>query len=422
MSTPDRDGQADPLRAFQQEDRQVWARDRDTKALVYLPDGQANGEIMPGATWRAYLAGGMLLCPMPGCGPFARVVASPSRRHHFAHPAGADHASGTGPQTLWHLSAKEIVARWAAAEPSLDGWELHIDDAPITMPEGLRRPDVLAISPDGKRVAFEVQYSEITGTEWQERHDFYARAGVVDIWLFAHYGPQWNTRPVSGPARREELDHRDPAWTIAVGLNSLHQWMLRNGVVPLWLDPTTRTVGTATALFAPAAPPRGQHSRLVRDPTLYILPPERDFRACYVEAHPLQDCRVDLGAGELLTPARARHGDEHTRLLADQEAARQGLAAAQEDRVRQNEARRLKEQQRKRERAEQFEAEQEEEIRQADLRAREAQRLREEELAAAEARERVPLTEDYPLQLTPTPGHEPEPDRPWWLRRLRPWK
>lgn len=400
----------------------MWARDGDTKALVYLPDGQADGEIRPGVTWRAYIRGGMLLCPMPGCGPFARVVASPSRRHHFAHRAGADHASGTGPETLWHLSAKELLARWAAAEPSLHGWRLHIDDTPISMPEGWRRPDVLAVSPDGSaRVALEVQYSTLTGEEWRARHGFYARAGVVDIWVFAHHGPQWRSRAASGPARREELAHRDPGWTAAVGLSGLHQAMLQDEVVPLWLDPTARTIGTATALFAPAAPPRSRTSRLVRNPALYALPPEHNFRACYIAADPLEECRIDLSAGELLTSARARHRQERIRLLADQEAAQERLDALQERQSQDTERRRQQEQQRRRERAAQYAAELEEEIRQADLRAREDQRLREEELAAVQARLQTPLTEDYPLQLTPAPTPAPAPDRPrgWWLPRRR---
>lgn len=421
MSEGQHSEQHPALRAFQQEKRQVWARDRTTARLVYLPDGQADGEIRPGVTWRAHLADGMLLCPVPGCGPFARVVASPSRRHHFAHPAGTDHASGTGPETLWHLSAKELLAQWVAAAPDLHGWRLHVDDTPITTPEGLQRPDVLAVSPDGsQRVAFEVQYSELTGTQWLERHNFYARAGVVDIWLLAHHGPQWNTRAVSGPAGREELAHRDPGWTVAVGFNGLHGWMLRNGVVPLWLDPTARTVGTATALFAPAAPPRSPARRFIRDPALYVLPPEPDFRACYIAADPLEECRIDLATGQLLTPARVQHGQEHTRLLADQEAARERLDALQARRRQDNELRRQQEQRKRRERAEQYAAEQEEAIRQAELRAREDQRLRDEELAAVQARMQVPLSEEYPPMFTSEPAPVPGRPRGWrWLRRRR---
>ncbi|MFB7836220.1 competence protein CoiA family protein [Streptomyces sp. NPDC056056] len=348
------------------------------------------------------------------------MVASPSRRHHFAHRSGADHASGTGPETLWHLSAKELLARWAAEEPTLRGWRVHIDDTPITMPEGWRRPDVLAVSPDGAaRVAFEVQYSELTGEQWRVRHGFYARAGVVDIWLFAHHGPQWRTRAATGPARRAELAHQDPRWDAAVGLSGLHQALLQDGVTPLWLDPTARTVGTATARFAPAAPPRRRPSRLVRDPALYVLPPQQDFRACYVEADPLEECRIDLAAGELLTPARARQRLEHEKLLADQAAARERLAALEEQRSRDNEVRRQQEQQQRREKAQAYAAEQEEAQRQADLLASQEQRRRDEERAAALARQQIPLLDQYPLMFNEGPAPAPPRKRGWWRIRRR---
>ncbi|MFE8940969.1 hypothetical protein ACFYNX_26230 [Streptomyces sp. NPDC007872] len=317
------------------------------------------------------------------------------------------------------MSAKELLARWVAGEPTLRGWRVHVDDTPITMPDGLRRPDILAISPDGAaRVAFEVQYSELTGEQWRARHSFYARAGVVDIWLFAHHGPQWRTRAVTGPARQTELAHHDPRWTAAVGLSGLHQAMLQDGVTPLWLDPTARTVGTATARFAPAAPPRRRPSRLVRDPALYVLPPQQDFRACYLEADPLEECRIDLAGGELLTPARARQRLEHERLLGDQEEARERLAALQEQRSRDNDVRRQQEQQRRREKAQAYAAEQEEAQRQADLRARQEQQRRDEERAAAQDRQVVPPLDQYPRLFDVGPAPAPR-RRGWWRIRRR---
>lgn len=40
-------------------------------------------------------------------------------------------------------------------------------------PLGERRADVLLTAPDGRRVAFEVQYSPISAEHWHERHDSY---------------------------------------------------------------------------------------------------------------------------------------------------------------------------------------------------------------------------------------------------------
>ncbi|MFF3958495.1 hypothetical protein ACFYY1_35560 [Streptomyces sp. NPDC001890] len=375
----------------------------------YLPDKQGNDEMVPGVTWRARLAEGMLLCPIPGCGPFGRVVAGGARRHHFAHPAGeGDHDRGTGPETLWHLSAKDVLRRWAQNHPSLADWTLHIDDTPITMPDGWRRPDVLAVAPDtNAKVAFEVQYSPLTGTDWKARHDFYAAAGVVDIWLFAHHGPQW--RPATAAQRwRRDLTRSDPDWVATIQLSGLHQKMLQHGVIPLWLDPTAQMVGTATAHFHPAPSLSGE--RLGED-TAYSLPPRRTFPACHVAADALHQCRVDLANGELLTPARRVQREQHQRFLVDEQAAHEQAArirarihAEQQERTR---LRREAQQERRRVTAAQAAAEQAE----RDKREQEKRRRTEDERACAEARQRMPLSEQFPPLFKQDP---PPAKRPWW--------
>ncbi|WP_307711387.1 hypothetical protein [Streptomyces sp. V4I23] len=397
-------------RAFAQETAQVLAVDGKSGQLRYLPDKRGNDEMEPGVTWRAYLAEGMLLCPMPGCGPFGRVVAGGARRHHFAHPAGAgEHDRGTGPETLWHLSAKDVLRRWMHTHPGFADWTLHIDDTPIIMPDGQRRPDLLAIAPDGSaKVAFEVQYSPLTGTNWKARHDFYAAAGVVDIWLFAHHGPQWRTA-TARQRRRKELAWSDPGWVATIQLSGLHQKMLQDGVIPLWLDPTAQMVGTATARFHPAPALPGE--RLGED-TAYNLPPHKTFPACHVAADALEHCQVDLAAGELLTPARHAHRKEHSRFLADEQVAQERAArirarlhAEQQERTRR---RRAAEQEKRRAIAAQVAADQAE----RDKHEQEELRRKEEERAAAEALQKMPLREQFPplFQQDPPPPAKP----PWW--------
>ncbi|WP_435059676.1 hypothetical protein [Streptomyces sp. bgisy060] len=372
--------------AFTQDTAQVLAVDKKTKQLRYLSAGQGNGELEPGVTWRGHVARGMLLCPAPDCGlPFGRVVAGGARRHHFAHrPGEGEHDAGTVPETLWHLSAKDVLCRWAAAHPDLADWTLHLDDTPITLPDGWRRPDVFAVSPDGAKVAFEVQYSALTGTDWKVRHDFYAKAGVVDIWLFAHHGPQW--RPATTrQRRRRELVWRDPEWAATVQLSGLHQTMLRHGVVPLWLDPTTQMIGTATTRAHPANASPGE--RLWED-SAYTLAPRRTFPACHVAADALQQCEVDLEAGELLTPARREQREERQRLAVDEQAVKD-RAARREERL-------------------QVEW---------DQRKRQEQQRRDEEIAAAEAREQIPLREQFPPLFRPQ-DPPPAAKPPWW----KPWQ
>lgn len=399
-------------RAFAQETAQVLAIDGKSGQLRYLPDKQGNDEMEPGVTWRAHLADGMLLCPMPGCGPFFRVVAAGDRRHHFAHHPGAgNHGHESGPETLWHLSAKEVLRRWAQTHPRLREWTLQIDDTPITRKDRWRRPDVLAIAPDGTdKVAFEVQYSALTGTEWKTRHDFYADAGVIDIWLFAHHGPQWK-QATAGQCR--ELAGGDPGWAATIQLSGLHQKMLKHGVIPLWLDPTAQRVGTATARFHPAPDRPGER---LGEVTAYSLPPRGTFPACYVAADALEQCDVDLDARELLTPARRVHREEHERFLADGQAAQERAAQLQERRraeqMEVTRRRREAEQEKRRATAAQFEADQEEQ----DRLAEEKRRREEEERAAAEARERMPLSEEYPPLFEQDPPQTAE--APWW----QPWR
>ncbi|WP_331731927.1 hypothetical protein OG613_49185 (plasmid) [Streptomyces sp. NBC_00015] len=392
-------------RAFTQERAQVLALDGKSGQLRYLPDKQGNDEMEPGVTWRAHVADGMLLCPMPGCGPFSRVVAAGDRRHHFAHPTGAGNHHENAPETLWHLSAKEVLRRWAQSHPRLREWTLHIDDTPITRQDRWRRPDVLAIAPDDTtQVAFEVQYSALTGTDWKTRHDFYAAAGVVDIWLFAHHGThQWTQ---ADPGQRRDLAWSENDWVATIKLNGLHQKMLKHGVIPLWLDPTTQRVGTATARFDPGVGWPGEH---LGKTTGYSLPPLDTFPACYVAADALEQCDVDLDARELLTPARRAQRKERERFLADGQAAQARRRAAQEEVTR---LRREAEREKRRASAAQFEAEQEERDRLA-----EEDRLREEEArAAAEAKEMMPLSEEYPRVFEQDP---PPPARaPWWP----PWR
>lgn len=379
----------------------MMAVDGQTKQLRYLPDKQGNNDMEPGLTWRAHLAAGMLLCPMPNCGPFGRVVAAGDRRHHFAHPAGAgNHDHGTGPETLWHLSAKDVLFRWARAHPGLRDWTVHLDDTPVITTDGLRRPDVLAVGPGGApQVAFEVQYSPLTGTEWKTRHDFYAAAGVLDIWLFAHHGPQWKPANVRQLRRRElALSHTQAV--AAIQLSALHQKMLQDQVIPLWLDPTTQTVGTPTVRAWTAAGRGG-----------YDLPPHQTLPACSIAADALEQCHVDLTSGALLTPTRLVQREEDTRLRADEQAARDREARdqvrRQAERVEATRRRREAERDKRRviaARAAAARAEQ-------DRRAEEDRQRKEAQRAASQAQQAMPWRQQYP----PIFEHDPAPPPPaWW--------
>ena len=322
----DSSGRAD---GFRRERAQVWARHATTGRWLYLPPGQADAKGPDGRTWKAMARAGMLLCPHPGCGPFATTRNDAQRRHHFVHgPGGNPHRDATGEETTWHLEAKATMATFAAVQPEFRDWAVHVDDLPIVVPEGWRRPDLLLEAPDGRRIAIEVQYSALTGTDWQVRHSFYARQSILDVWLWSPLGPN-GAAPRPGRRTTRDLAGGEILWQHSARLNGAQRAQLAAGIVPLWLDPTTRTVATATTRRHPGAP---TPLFVFSEPGRWTLPPNPDFSACWLAVDPLDDCTVDWTRRELSTPTRRwqQRQQEHyaAHLAADAEQRADEMRAA----------------------------------------------------------------------------------------------
>jgi RNA polymerase-binding transcription factor DksA len=49
-----------------------------------------------------------------------------------------------------------------------------------------RVADVMAVLPSGQRIAFEVQYADLSVHQWAVRHESYRAQGIVDVWLWGH--------------------------------------------------------------------------------------------------------------------------------------------------------------------------------------------------------------------------------------------
>jgi hypothetical protein len=200
-----------------QDRRQLYARDLrlpDDAALVYLPEGEADG-------FRQDCRAGHLVCPLPDCPDRRYIARGGSRRHHFAHYGGA---GGHAPERYFHLVGKQLVAdfvreRHTGAEVVV---ECRVENGQVA--------DVLARSPDsGRRYAFEVQYSPLTVDEWRARHESYRSLGIVDTWLFGHTRP--HLRPVGG--------------TGLIVVSPLLEAVFRADLPVLFLNPDERTFGTA---------------------------------------------------------------------------------------------------------------------------------------------------------------------------------
>ncbi|MDY7541830.1 competence protein CoiA family protein [Cryobacterium sp. 5B3] len=134
-----------------------------------------------------------LRCAVASCETPELTTAGPStRRHSFRHlhAPNLNHS----PESEFHIAAKGIIERWAAGQDATVEARLEQD------PDGTRqrRADVLVTWPDGSQLAFEPQYSDLSMSNWQERHDWYADHEIPDVWLFGHGGKQLRTSGEGG--------------------------------------------------------------------------------------------------------------------------------------------------------------------------------------------------------------------------------
>jgi hypothetical protein len=101
-----------------------------------------------------------------------------ARQQHFAHPAGMIPPFGRhSPESLWHAESKQAIRHWATRQgfiARIEAWTAG----------GRRRSDVEVILPGGRRLAIELQRSELSDAEWIARHNDYSRSGIIDLWLW----------------------------------------------------------------------------------------------------------------------------------------------------------------------------------------------------------------------------------------------
>ncbi|MFG2236812.1 competence protein CoiA family protein [Streptomyces sp. NPDC048723] len=100
-------------------------------------------------------------------------------RRHFAHPPGQAPAGGHGPETVWHITTKHVLAAWAWSRPGVDRVRLE-----QWTEDHDRRADVEVLLQDGTKVALEAQRKLMTDDGWRARHRDYARQDVVDVWFW----------------------------------------------------------------------------------------------------------------------------------------------------------------------------------------------------------------------------------------------
>ncbi|MDQ1678784.1 MAG: hypothetical protein QOF58_5340 [Pseudonocardiales bacterium] len=293
-----------------QAEGQVFARDgrlAHDAPLTYMPTEAAD-------RFRADSTSGHYLCALPDCAAKLIAVGPRMRRHHWRHPAGAgDH----GPEGVWHLASKQLLATWARTQ--IPTAEVHLDDKRTANGS---QPDVWVRwntpEPAGD-VAFEVQYASLTGRELTQRSERYAAAGIYDQWVFGHAEP--HTRRIGAHFM----------------LTSTLQDVLACGRRFVWINPDDRTVATPYVEQPEPIVPQPDELWTADPPVLeYARHPRVTDKLLSVRVDALDDCRLD-GNG-LHTPSEDWIEQEITARAAQEAALRAGAreaAAWQEEQQRQ---------------------------------------------------------------------------------------
>ena len=117
-------------------------------------------------------------CPDPECNQVIFIRKGRKRIHHFAHQRDAACAYGRG-ETQAHLSAKLLLRD----EFRRRGYQADVERV-VLSDESDRRADVLVSKPNtDRRMAIEVQHSNLSVLDIERRTKAYMAAGVPVIWI-----------------------------------------------------------------------------------------------------------------------------------------------------------------------------------------------------------------------------------------------
>lgn len=170
------------VRAFfaRVESAQVYAIDKRTGDLVFLPRGQA--DLMRQEAREHFR------CPVPDCEMIQISTRGGLRRDHFFHLGENSHAGA--PESELHMAGKLALGLWAercAQTQALD-LEVDVDQTFLWNGDHRSKPDVLVTwRQGGHRVVFEVEcFNSTTPTTLQSRRKHYQDMGIPDVWVFGH--------------------------------------------------------------------------------------------------------------------------------------------------------------------------------------------------------------------------------------------
>lgn len=299
----------------------TWARFRDDAepaaadgVLVHMPHGE-------GDRFRVDTTAGRYRCVLPTCDGLFWVSAGEKNTHHWRHrnTPSVEH----GAETLWHITAKTVLADFAQAQHP--GAVVHHDDK---FTPSRNKPDVWVQwnAGDGAAagdVAFEAQHSAIPTRGMKLRNGHYANDGIVPVWLFSHLATpvQW---AMSGHAVEVRLHE---AQKVAADTAPLR-----------WFNPDERMV--ATAYVQEAELPdvhRGEVWNVAGlERIVYTRHVQRADTTARINLDPLDDCVLD--ATGLHTPTDQWIKRETALAAPQEETARDAYLRAREQRLRSSSA------------------------------------------------------------------------------------
>lgn len=231
---------ATTLSEFQDgETRLIYARPRIGGDLWLLPDDSAKENRK---FTKADLRCPVDSCEQPDLTTVARKLGSRDGFRHFGR------GGGHSPESLFHLQGKARILTWVAERHPRS--TVRAEESSNAARE--RIADVMVTAVSGQRIAIEIQYAALTPDAWQERHDSYAAQGIIDVWLFGHYGNQ---------LRAAHATYGEGM----VKLNPTHERVVAADMPLLWFNPITADIGTAVTgagmRTVPATTNRGRFER-----------------------------------------------------------------------------------------------------------------------------------------------------------------
>ena len=162
-----------------------------------------------------------------GCDSVTHAKASKLGFRFFAHNRKQPTcpSNGEGPE---HRRLKRVLATHLRA---VGGWDAIVEAGPQPGDTGRWRADVLAVGPDRRRVAFEIQFSPLTVEEGVARSERYSADGIETVWVAA-WKVHWLLDLACVVLSDDSGDEEAEVWSVIGGCGILKQyddeWEWRN--------------------------------------------------------------------------------------------------------------------------------------------------------------------------------------------------